>query len=106
MPQERRDAILDLWVQGMDGRAISVLQDGLHPDLVERVALMARRKGDPRGVYHRKQAPYWPENGDEELLRLRAEGWSYGKIAVKLSTTKNAVIGRHFRIKRAARCAQ
>jgi len=45
-------------------------------------------------------SPRWGEEDTQKLLRLYVQGLSASKIAFQLGTTRNAILGRLWRLRR------
>lgn len=44
----------------------------------------------------------WTPEDDRRLLKLRTWGWTFGQIALAFGTTRNAIAGRIYRLKRSS----
>jgi hypothetical protein len=92
-PAERTERLRQLWSQGVRLREIAAELGVNHAAVTEKVKrLMLPAREKPR--MHNE----WPAEWVEQLRTRRAEGASWGSIAVELGTTRDAAISRARRL--------
>jgi len=96
--------ILDMWAAGKRRDAIALVVNCRH-ELVTQLISTARLKGDPRAVRRNNRvgrpSPFWSAARDAELQRLFFDGLTASQIAVRWHISRNAVLGRKWRLQHA-----